>query len=237
MFVVSFTIIGMQESFANYDIAIRLDKTCEALIAAGDTETCPSIDEIRQLFPQVQLNEEYANLIESEQDKADIISNNNQIKIHTKSCVVYDQCSIFDINPIHTTNIWYNLSEFVSRSTDTITITPHMKIKNPVHLKYNDVTIITNDNKRQITFEINQLYVTPNCKDAIFSPGDDWQYELGHLIYYMQQNCTVPKLLTHVFDMHHIEETEVSDFDPLTSPNYLYRLQLQEDIARCKTKC
>ena len=235
--ITSFSLIETQESFAYYDIGIRLDKTCEAMIDAGNPSNCPTYEEIEKVFAEIKLKEEYQNLIDSEQDKGDIISNNGKIETHSQSCIKYEQCNIFDLNPIHTAHYWHNPSELLSRSMDVITIQPNMKIKNPVYLKYNEISIITENNKRQINFEINQLYLSDNCKDAVFAPGYDWRAELGHLIYYMMQNCQDINYLTGVFDLSYTEETDVHYFDPLTSPNYNYRLWMAEAKEMCKIKC
>ena len=238
IFGISFILFGIDESFAVYNIGIKHDKTCQALITVNDTETCPTFDQIKMILPNVQLKEQYANFSNNiQQDKSTIIKNNKIIESHTKSCILYNQCQIFEINPIHKTRIWYDPSEFLSRSMDTITISANMKIKNPIHLKYDDVTIITENNKREIHFEINQLYITQNCKDAIFDPHDDWHYEISSLFNYMWNDCLNSKLISPYFDLHHTEQTDITAFDPNTSPNYHYNKWLESVKESCKVQC
>ena len=72
IFGVSFTLYSFDDSFASYNVGIRLDKTCERLVSLNDT-TCPSYDEIQKYFPQAVLNNEYQNIINSENNTANII--------------------------------------------------------------------------------------------------------------------------------------------------------------------
>lgn len=227
----SFALIDQQDAFADYQIGIKHDKTCQALIAAGDTWTCPTFEEISELFLEVELKPEYQNLIDNEENRINQITNNAKVEKLSSDCIRFDLCYHF------TKGYWKDPSDFLSRSMDTITITANMKIQNAAHLKYSDIAIITADNKREINFELNQLYISSNCKDAIFNPGSDWQYELGHLIYYMKLNCNDPSILTRVFDMNYTVTTEIHDYDPLTSPNYQYRLWMEQAKDMCKVKC
>lgn len=238
IFITAFALFDSQESFAVYNLGIKYDRTCQTLLSINDTSICPDPKLLNMLMPSIELKKEYSDIMESETNQINLIQNRKEIESRSKICILYNSCQFFDINPKQSWYTWNDPSEFLSYSMDTITITPNMKIKNPIELKYDDITTITADNKRQISFEINQLYISPDCKDAMFAPNPDiWMGQLTNLHYYMFTNCQHIELLEPWFDIKYIVETDITYYDARDSPNYLYQLELEEIKKRCKVKC
>lgn len=95
--------------------------------------------------------------------------------------------------------------------------------------------IVESNGNREITFNVDRLYINQRCSEATLKP-ELIQAELGRIIYYMFKNCQDDQILGKLKDNYH-EPIDKHELDITTSPNWQAQQKLKEDMEKCKEKC
>lgn len=215
-------------------IGIELTDSCLSLISTGDIETCRDYPYLDAMYSETKPKESYQKLIEQAEltDKTHYQMNNILLN-HKIQCVSKDYCNIFEINKNHKVLYWFSPDDKVRPYLDIlIRIHPNLLHKN---IDQTLEPISGNYTSREISFEVNRLFVYPSCRIADYTPEILYR-ELGGLIYYMLDNCLNDNLLGKLKPKY-TEPLDKHILDIETSPNWQYAQKLKQDIERCKLKC
>ena len=96
--------------------------------------------------------------------------------------------------------------------------------------------VITDGGNNMIVWNVNQLWVSPLCNEAVFESRGN-PAEIGALVIFMEGDCEDTSVLDGVFELYHTVEWTTGEVNVAESPAWQEREEWKRKALECKVKC
>jgi len=222
-------LIGMSASYVNADedytvytidypihVGVILSENCKTMIKNNWTTTCPTYEEINNVFPDT------SNFMSGKLKIIDGIFQRDTplIEKHFNYYYNYDD-NVFWVDPPLNTQNRIKVIEIKSNK-----------------LEYKIFDTITNQSSRKITDDMTQYlgqfrYTDSLCKNS-YIDSSHWKFLINDTKNFMLNNCNTNSTSLNIIKETILPKTEIIISD---SPNWQYQQWLKESQKLCKTLC